>query len=152
MLGTKPRRKYPDPEEVAKQVNEEYYAEQLRIKFDKKRKPKGKLKKVSTRGSTGSKEGNWPEQDSIVVHPVTAIEEEVAYKFVKEHTIGEILDHILTLIKTKDPKSVRAALIIWDSLPGIFNGQRNKLVKLTNELKLRIKWNANLWFTDTNGW
>jgi hypothetical protein len=38
MLGTKPRRKYPDPEEVARWVNEEYYAEQRKFALEKKRR------------------------------------------------------------------------------------------------------------------
>jgi hypothetical protein len=38
MLGTKPRRKYPDPDEVARQINEEYYAEQRKLALEKKRR------------------------------------------------------------------------------------------------------------------
>jgi hypothetical protein len=38
MLGTKPRRKYPDPEEVARQINEEFYAEQRKLALEKKRR------------------------------------------------------------------------------------------------------------------
>jgi hypothetical protein len=36
-LGTKPRKKYPDPEEVARQINEEYYAEKREKELKKKR-------------------------------------------------------------------------------------------------------------------
>jgi hypothetical protein len=38
MLGTKPRRKYPDPDEVARQINEEFYAEQRKLALEKKRR------------------------------------------------------------------------------------------------------------------
>jgi hypothetical protein len=38
MLGTKPRRKYPDPEEVARMINEEYYAEQRKLALERKRR------------------------------------------------------------------------------------------------------------------
>jgi hypothetical protein len=37
-LGTKPRRKYPDPEEVARWANEEFYAEQRKLALEKKRR------------------------------------------------------------------------------------------------------------------
>jgi hypothetical protein len=37
MLGTKPRRKYPDPDEVARMINEEYYAQKREEELRKKR-------------------------------------------------------------------------------------------------------------------